>query len=115
MKYSSEGLYIKKEKDHYLIGLSDKGQDDVGDVSFADLSQATEVNKGDFLISVEGDKAVSDFSFPLSGRVLAYHEALLDQADLLNADTSEDNWIVSLSATDPAEFDQLDDHSGFHA
>lgn len=35
-KYSENGLWIKKEGEEYIIGLSPKGQDDLGDVSFVE-------------------------------------------------------------------------------
>ena len=36
-KYSENGLWIKKEGEEYVIGLSPKGQDDLGDVSFVEF------------------------------------------------------------------------------
>ena len=33
-KYSENGLWIKKEEEEYVISLSPKRQDDLGDVNF---------------------------------------------------------------------------------
>ena len=52
-KYSENGLWIKKEGEEYIIGLSPKGQDDLGDVSFVELLKNKEVTTEDSLISVE--------------------------------------------------------------
>ena len=37
IKYSENGLWIKQEDNRYTVGISPKGQDDIGDVSFVDL------------------------------------------------------------------------------
>ena len=39
VKYSENGFWIKKEADKYIVGLSEKGQDDLGEVSFIDLPE----------------------------------------------------------------------------
>lgn len=115
MKYSLDGLYIKKEGDLFIIGLSDKGQDDVGEVVFADLSEQDQVQRGDYLIGVEGDKAVSDLLFPLSGKVAGYNLQLTDQPSLLNSSDVSRNWIVKMTASQLEEWDDLEDTSGLHA
>ncbi|MGB7460202.1 MAG: glycine cleavage system protein H, partial [Carnobacterium jeotgali] len=37
MRYSENGLWVLKEGDNYRIGLSEKGQDDLGEVMFVEL------------------------------------------------------------------------------
>ena len=37
IKYSENGLWIKQEENRYTVGISPKGQDDIGDVSFVEL------------------------------------------------------------------------------
>ncbi|MDO5457607.1 MAG: glycine cleavage system protein H [Atopococcus tabaci] len=113
MKYSKEGLYIEKKGEEYRIGLSEKGQDDVGDVIFADIKAQKTIKKGDFLIGLEGGKAVSDLHSPLTGRVVKVNEQLSNFPERLNSDVKSRNWMIILTDVDEAEYAELEDESGF--
>ena len=83
-KYSENGLWIKKEGEEYIIGLSPKGQDDLGDVSFVELLKNKEVTTEDSIISVEAAKAVTELLSPLSGTVVVFHDDLEENPEFLN-------------------------------
>lgn len=115
MKYSKEGLYIEKKGDEYRIGLSEKGQDDVGDVIFADIKALENIKKGDFLIGLEGGKAVSDLYSPLTGQVVKINKQLSNFPERLNSEVKSRNWIIILTNIDEAEYADLEDESGLDA
>lgn len=98
IKYTQTGLWLEqKEDDTVRIGLSEKGQDDVGEVMFVDLPKFNEkINDGDNLIGVEGAKAVTEITSPVSGEVVKVHKELEDNVELLNSKDREDNWIIEL-------------------
>ena len=96
-KYSENGLWIKLDGSEYVIGLSPKGQDDLGDVSFVELLKSESVSPEDSIISVEAAKAVTELLAPLSGTVVAFHDELEE----------EKNWIVRLNGVDEAAFNAL--------
>ena len=96
-KYSENGLWIKQDGSEYVIGLSPKGQDDLGDVSFVELLKSESVTPDDSIISVEAAKAVTELLAPLSGTVVAFHDELEE----------EKNWIVRLNGVDEAAFNAL--------
>ena len=52
-KYSENGLWIKQDGSEYVIGLSPKGQDDLGDVNFVELLKSETVTPDDSIISVD--------------------------------------------------------------
>ena len=106
-KYSENGLWIKQEGSEYVIGLSPKGQDDLGDVSFVELLKSESVSPEDSIISVEAAKAVTELLSPLSGTVLAFHDELEDNPEFLNELEEEKNWIVRLNGVDEVEFNAL--------
>ncbi|QJS97132.1 glycine cleavage system protein H [Dolosigranulum pigrum] len=108
VKYHVNGLWIEKKDDQIIIGLSEKGQDDAGDIMFANLMIDSDyLEAGDTLIGVEGAKAVTDFTTPFAGNVLAIHEAIEEDFDLLNSTDRADNWIVKLRPKDISLFSQL--------
>lgn len=82
---------------HTRIGLAPKGQDEVGTVGFVDLPQVSELNVGDFLLSVESDKAVTELHTPCAGQVVQFNQALVEQPELLNDTDQQHNWIVELA------------------
>ena len=96
-KYSENGLWIKQDGSEYVIGLSPKGQDDLGDVSFVELLKSESVTPEDSIISVEAAKAVTELLSPLSGTVVAFHDELEE----------EKSWIVRLNGVDEAAFNAL--------
>ncbi len=103
-KYSENGLWIKKEGEEYIIGLSPKGQDDLGDVSFVELLKNEVVTTEDSIISVEAAKAVTELISPMSGTAVAFHDELEDNPEFLNELEEEKNWIVRLNGVDEAAF-----------
>ncbi|MGB6179543.1 glycine cleavage system protein H [Carnobacterium sp.] len=110
MKYSENGLWILKNDEKYRIGLSEKGQDDLGEVMFIDIpSDVTKVALNDSLIGVEGAKAVTELTTPLAGNVVSYHEALADEPEKLNSADKENNWIVELTDVDEEIFHAFSD------
>lgn len=98
VKYTKSGLWIEKLDNTYRVGLSEKGQDDVGDVMFVELpNYGDHINVGDDLIGVEGAKAVTEMIAPISGTVENAHKELEDETKLLNSTDRSENWIVELS------------------
>ena len=106
-KYSKNGLWIKQDGLEYVIGLSPKGQDDLGDVSFVELLKSESVSPEDSIISVEAAKAVTELLAPLSGTVVAFHDELEDNPEFLNELEEEKNWIVRLNGVDDTAFNAL--------
>lgn len=110
VKYHKSGVWIERKGETYRLGLSEKGQDDIGEVMFVELPEyGTELKAGDVLLGVEGAKAVTELTIPLSGKVNAIHTEVEDEPDLLNAQDKEDNWIIELVDVDQAEFDDFSD------
>lgn len=106
-KYSENGLWIKQVGSEVIIGLSPKGQDDLGEVSFVELLKNKTVTKEDSIISVEAAKAVTELLAPLSGTVVAFHDELEENPEFLNDTEEEKNWILRLSHINSKEFETL--------
>jgi len=110
VKYSETGLWIEKNEDKYRIGLSEKGQDDIGEVMFVDLPEFSEtVSKDEALLSIEGAKSVSEIISPLSGKIVKVHQEIEDTPDLLNSDERAVNWVIELTDVDEDQFNNLND------
>lgn len=109
IRYSSNGLWVAKNGEHYRIGLSEKGQDDLGEVMFADVPKDIKTLKaGESLLGVEGAKAVTELESPLSGEVVQFNEVLMNSPESLNSEDQQKNWIVELANVDSSEFEKLE-------
>ena len=98
LKYTESGLWLEKIDEGYRIGLSEKGQDDVGEVTYAELPDFDRyLEKGSNLLSVEGAKAVTEIILPMSGLVKNIHKELEEDTDLLNSLDRSKNWILELT------------------
>ncbi|SIN98158.1 glycine cleavage system H protein [Carnobacterium alterfunditum] len=108
MRYSENGLWVLKEGENYRIGLSEKGQDDLGEVMFVELPNTlAEVKESDVLLGVEGAKAVTELLSPLTGVVVKFHTELTDDPEKLNSTDKKDNWIIEVKDVEPDAFKKL--------
>jgi len=87
LKYSRDHEWMKIEDGVAVIGISDFAQSELGDVVFVNLPEVgDEVTAGKPFGDVESVKAVSDLLSPVSGKVCAINEELLDAPEKLNTD-----------------------------
>lgn len=108
VKYHQTGLWIEQRASTYRIGLSEKGQDDIGEVMFVELPEFEgKLAEGDVLLGVEGAKAVTEILSPLNGQIKDVHKNLVEEPELLNSEDKEDNWIIELDMNDSSIFDAL--------
>lgn len=110
VKYHQNGLWIEKlTETDYRIGLSEKGQDDVGEVMFAEISENNGMLKeGDPLLNVEGAKAVTELTIPFAATVKETHEELEDEPEMLNHKSRDENWIMTVTDVSKTAWDSLD-------
>jgi glycine cleavage system H protein len=86
------------------VGISSFAQDQLGDVVFVELPKVgTEIAAGEIFGSVESVKTVSDLYAPISGRVAAVNDELVNKPELVNSSPYDDGWLIKLEPTaDPA-------------
>lgn len=109
IKYHSNGLWFNKlNETDYQVGLSEKGQDDVGEVMFVELSvKEGSLSKGDAILNVEGAKAVTELTIPFDVTIKSLHKEIEDEPELLNSTAKEENWILVVTDIDEIEIEQL--------
>lgn len=86
------------------VGISDYAQRELGDLVFINLpEEGDEVTIGESFADVESVKAVSNVYSPVSGKVRAINEDLLDRPEEVNSDAMEAWFIEVEDITDRAE------------
>ena len=103
LKYTGSHEWVLIEDGVATVGISDFAQDALGDVVFINLpEEGDEVTAGEAFGDVESVKAVSDLISPVSGRVSAINEELLDAPEKLNEDPYE-AWIIKFEDVEATE------------
>ncbi|MFW6273928.1 MAG: glycine cleavage system protein GcvH [Halanaerobium sp.] len=106
--YSKDHEWVREDGDLLVIGISDFAQEELGDIVFAELPEVDEeFETGDSFGVLESVKAVSDTFIPLSGKVVAVNEELLDHPELINDDPYGDGWMIKIDPFDDTELDEL--------
>ncbi len=105
--YTETHEWVKVEKGHAYIGITDYAQDALGEIVFIELpEESDELAQGEEFAAIESVKAASDVIAPVSGVVVNVNEDLEDSPELLNEDPYE-NWIVKVELEDESELDNL--------
>lgn len=100
-------LWVLKTNEGYKIGLTNETQEDLGTITFATMPKVGQtVKKGDSLIELEAEKAVSEFSAPISGVIVAINEAVEQDTSVLDDPDQKNAWIAVLTDVDEAELNQ---------
>ncbi|RLC47218.1 MAG: glycine cleavage system protein GcvH [Candidatus Coatesbacteria bacterium] len=90
------------------VGITDPAQEQLGDMVFVEFPEVgSEFAKGERFGSVESVKSVSDCYLPVSGKVVAINEDLLEAPEILNQDPYEKGWLIKIEIKNPAEIDEL--------
>lgn len=109
LKYAESHEWVRIEEDGTAtVGITDFAQEQLGDVVFVELPDIdTEFNKEDDAAVVESVKAASDIYAPLSGKVIAVNDDLVDSPEAINQDPYGEAWLFRLELSDPSEVEQL--------
>ena len=113
VKYDSEHEWITTSAP-YRIGVSDFAQDQLGDLTYAELPEVgATFAKGDEFGTLESTKSVSPLFSPVGCKVVAINEALSDDPGLPNTDPYGKGWVIEVELTNPAELDELMDAAAY--
>jgi len=110
LKYTDSHEWVRWESDgSATIGITDYAQESLGDLVFVELPElGTEFAEGEACAVVESVKAASDVYAPISGRVLAVNESLLEHPEAVNADAFG-TWLLRLQPASGAVHKRLID------
>lgn len=116
MTYFSETHeYVRVEGEFGYVGITDYAQKQLGNIVYVDMPDVDDdVTAGEVFGAVESVKAASDLLSPVSGTVVEVNEALEDSPELINQD-ADDNWIIKVKLSDPAELQALMDEATYNS
>lgn len=99
--------YVYAENGIYNIGLTDYAISQLGDIVFVELPEVgSRYAKGEIFGTVESVKAASEIYMPVSGKVVAINEELIEKPELLNELPFDEAWLIKIEGTAFAEDSQ---------
>ncbi len=108
LKYSKSHEWVKMEGNIATLGITHYAQDSLGDVVFVEVfEEGASVVADEAMGTVESVKAVSDLVSPVSGKVIAFNQEVLDSPELLNNDPYGEGWLVKVEVEDTSVLDDL--------
>jgi glycine cleavage system H protein len=103
LRYAKSHEWVRMEKDHATVGVTDHAQAELSDVVFVDLPKpGKKVNAGDVIATVESVKAASDIYAPVGGEVIASNAALSSDPGLINREPYANGWMFRLKPSSPS-------------
>ena len=107
-RYTKEHEWVHVAGDEATIGITHHAQEQLGDVVYVELPQVGAViHAAQSFGTVESVKAVSDLYAPMSGKVTAVNESLVDAPEVLNENPHVKGWLIRARISDKHEIDKL--------
>ena len=106
---------LELDNSQYEVGITDYAIEQLGDIVFVELPEVgSSFVKNEVFATIESVKAASEVYMPVSGKVVAINEAIVDSPELLNDDSVEEKWFVKIETeADHVEFSDLLDYSDY--
>jgi glycine cleavage system H protein len=108
LRYAKDHEWARQENGNIVVGISDYAQDQLGDITYAELPQeGNSFEKGEELGTLESVKAVSEVFMPVGGEIVAVNTELGETPGLVNEDPYGRGWLVQVKPTDLEEVGEL--------
>jgi glycine cleavage system H protein len=97
LRFSGAHLWVRADGTRARIGLSDFGQEKLGEILAVDLPGIGEtIERGDLLDEIESVRTARELPAPVTGTVTAVNEELADRPELVNEDPYHEGWLIEV-------------------
>jgi len=108
LKYTAEHEWLRVDGEDAYIGVTDFAQHELGDIVFVEVETVGEVlEKGETFGTIEAVKTVSDMYMPISGEVVEFNDALVENPELINKDPFGEGWVIKMRILKANQLDSL--------
>jgi glycine cleavage system H protein len=106
--YDTNDFWVKVDGEEALVGMTDYGQSNTGDILYLELAPEGEtVKQGERFGSIESGKWVGNLSAPLSGIVLDSNNEVQSNPRQINVDAYGEGWMNKIKLSNPDELKSL--------
>ncbi|WP_423746514.1 glycine cleavage system protein GcvH [Haladaptatus sp. SPP-AMP-3] len=104
LRYTESHEWVEKRDEIIQVGITDFAQDELGDIVFVELpKKGMMVKEGEEIGVIESIKAVSDIYAPVSGKVVAVNETVLNKPEYINDEPYQRGWMIEMVTDDDLE------------
>lgn len=108
LRFTEDHLWVRADAERAQVGLSDYGQDEIGEVIAVELPDVGDrVERGEPFGEVESMRTVTELIAPISGTVVAINGELEDHPTVANEDPYHEGWLIEVELADEDELDDL--------
>ena len=108
LRFSDDHLWVRAEADRAQIGISDQGQDAIGEIIGVELPDVGDsIEKGETFGELESVRTVQELISPVNGTVRAVNGDLEDHPSLANEDPYHEGWLIEIELDDEGELESL--------
>ncbi|XP_024994971.1 glycine cleavage system H protein 2, mitochondrial-like [Cynara cardunculus var. scolymus] len=108
LKYADSHEWVKLKGNSAIIGITDHGQDHLGDVVSVELPEVGDtITQGSSFGAVKSVMATSVINSPVSGKVIGVNKDLTTSPGLVNGSPYEKGWIIEVEISDTNEVNSL--------
>ncbi|MFH1062238.1 MAG: glycine cleavage system protein GcvH [Candidatus Omnitrophota bacterium] len=112
--YTKEHEWVKIDGNQAKMGISDHAQHELGDITFVELpAQQTQCEQFKQIATIESVKAASDIYAPLSGKVTAVNNKVVENPELVNQSPYEQGWLLAIELTEESQIENLMDADAY--
>lgn len=107
-KFSEDHVWVLEMGASVRIGVSDYGQEQMGEILSAILCEVGKfLERGDTFSELESQKTVIELPSPVTGTVRAVNEAIRDDPSVINVDPYGKGWLIEVEIDEPEELEPL--------
>jgi glycine cleavage system H protein len=113
--YSREHTWARVDGNLVTIGITDYGQDKLGEILNVELPEVdTYVEQDEPFGTIESAKTVTELISPVSGDVVRVNDDMSDDVGIVNSDPYDTGWMVVVEMKEASELDSLLDASEYN-
>ena len=113
-KYTQDHEWVTVHEGRARVGITQFAVSELGEIVFVELPALNKAfTKGESFAVVESTKAASDVYAPISGKVIAVNEKLIDAPENLNNDPHGEGWLMEVVDFQQSEIDLLMDGKAY--
>lgn len=101
--YDTNDFWISLNKDEAIVGMTDYGQSNTGDILYLELAEKNaQIKIGEKFGSIESGKWVGNLNAPLGGTVIESNAVVESNPRMVNTDAYGQGWLykIKLNNTD---------------
>lgn len=114
--YTKDHEWVLVEGNTATIGITDFAQSELGDIVYVEVETLEETLAAEEVFgTVEAVKTVSDLFMPITGKIIAFNEDLVDAPEAVNDDPYGAGWMIKIEMDQPDEVGQLLDATAYRS